>query len=72
MGSLFKQPQPPQEDPAIGQMRAREAARAEAERIKATQQQLGQETLLYNRGRGIASLAPLTSRRQLTSLIGSG
>lgn len=53
-------------------MRDQEAARAEADRIKATREQLQQETLIRSQGLGIASLTGISRRRGLTSLLGSG
>jgi hypothetical protein len=53
-------------------MREAEQARAERDRLRATQDQLQQETLLRGPGRGIASLSFLNNRRSLTSLLGKG
>lgn len=55
-------------------MRDLEQQRAEAARIKSTQDQLGQETLIRSQGFGIASLSgsPSSRRRGLTSLLGAG
>jgi hypothetical protein len=65
-------PQPiPQEDPEVARLRELEQQRAEADRIKATQDQLRVETQLTN-NQGIASLRGLSRRRGLTSLLGAG
>lgn len=77
MSGLFggnSPPPPPQEDPEVARLRKLEQERAEAARIRATSDQLGQETLIRNRGLGIASLtsSAFSRRRGLTSLLGSG
>lgn len=75
MSGLFpKAEKPPAEDPDLKRMREEEQKRAEQDRIRSTQQQLQQETLLANRGLGVASLRStgVFRRRGLTSLLGSG
>jgi hypothetical protein len=72
VGALFGTPdipQPPQEDPEVKRLRDLEQRRAEADRLRATQDQLAQETSVRSVGRGVSSL---TRRRELTSLLGSG
>jgi hypothetical protein len=63
-----------QEDPELKRMRDAERRRAEEDRTRATQQQLGQETQLRSQSGGIRSLLGSlgTGRRGLTSLLGSG
>lgn len=68
MTDLFK-PDVPQQDPRIAQQQQDEQARAEAANIRATQDQLQQETLLRGRKSGIRSL--LGSFGSGTSLLGS-
>jgi hypothetical protein len=55
-------------------MRDLEQQRAEAARVRATQDQLGQETLIRTRGLGVSSLtsSAFSRRRGLTSLLGRG
>lgn len=72
MASLFS-PKIPQEDPATKQLREAEASRAEADRIKAAQAQLGAETFRRSGGYGLRSLlGPLGFGGGLRSLLGSG
>jgi len=75
MGSLFggdeDVPQIPQEDPAVARARALAEARAEQERIKATQAQLAVETDRNKSGEtGARSL--LGSFAQLSQRLGAG
>lgn len=73
MSSLFSTPEVPQEDPEIARQRKLEQERAESGRIRATQDQLQQETLIRNRGFGLGSLIRVgRGRRGLTSLLGAG
>lgn len=55
-------------------MREVEQQRAEAGRIRSTQEQLQTENILRNRGLGVSSLtsSAFARRRGLTSLLGSG
>lgn len=46
--SVGGSPSPPATDPAIEEANRRERERAEADRLKATQAQLGQETTMQN------------------------
>jgi hypothetical protein len=72
MASFFK-PDVPQQDPKVAQQQKDEQARAEASRIRETQDQLQTETLLRSRRLGIRSLTggfgPGGGR---TSLLGVG
>ncbi len=69
MGSSRK---PPKEDPAVAELRKREQKRAEIEKVKALQVQLGEETLQRSGGLGIRStLGPLGLGRG-RSLLGGG
>jgi hypothetical protein len=67
-----KPPQPPQESEEAKRLRDQEQQRAEAERIKATSENLQARTQLSDPGAGIASLRKVFGRRGLTSLLGSG
>lgn len=55
-------------------LRDLEQQRAEAARVKATQEQLATETTIRSQGFGVASLSnsPYSRRRGLTSLLGAG
>lgn len=68
MTDLFK-PDVPQQNPAVAKQQQDEQARAEAANIRATQDQLQQETLLRSRRGGVRSL--LGSFGSGTSLLGS-
>lgn len=68
MASLFK-PDVPQQDPQVAKQQQDEQARAEAARIRETQDQLQTETLLRSRRNGIRSL--LGSFGSGQSLLGS-
>ena len=70
MASLFK-PDVPQQDPAVAKQQQDEQARAEASRIRETQDQLQNETLLRGRRNGIRSLLGGFSSGS-TSLLGAG
>jgi hypothetical protein len=70
MSSLFAPDPVPQQAPQVSQQQKDEQARAESDRISATQDQLRQETLLRGRGRGIRSL--LGSFGSGSSLLGAG
>ena len=72
--SLFKTPSVPKEDPAITALRNQEQARAEEDRLRATQDQLRTETRIRSRTGGLRSLlGPLTGgNRALRSLLGAG
>jgi hypothetical protein len=79
LASLFGTPRvaaPPQEDPSVKAARDAEAARAAADKTKATQQQLGLETQQRNTGFGVRSLLGVlgsgSGRGGLSSLLGSG
>lgn len=73
MSKLFKTPKPQQEDPEVTRLRNQEQARAEADRLKATQAQLGIETTLRNRTSGLRSLlGPLAGGNRIRSLLGAG
>lgn len=69
MASLFT-PDVPQQDPAVAQQQKDEQARAEAANVRATQDQLTQETLLRSRRNGIRSL--LGSFGTGSSFLGAG
>jgi hypothetical protein len=69
MANLFT-PDVPQQDPAVAQQQRDEQARAKAANIRATQDQLTQETLLRGHQFGIRSL--LGSFGSGRSLLGSG
>lgn len=68
MASLFK-PDVPQQNPQVAKQQQDEQARAEAANIRATQDQLQQETLLRGRRNGVRSL--LGSFGSGQSLLGS-
>jgi hypothetical protein len=70
MASLFK-PDVPQQDPAVAKQQQDEQARAEASRIRETQDQLQTETLLRGRRNGIRSLLGGFGTGG-TSLLGAG
>jgi hypothetical protein len=70
MASLFK-PDVPQQDPAVAQQQKDEQARAEASRIRETQDQLQTETQLRGRRNGIRSLLGSFGAGG-TSLLGAG
>jgi hypothetical protein len=70
MSNLFKSPPPPSEDPSVTAARNREQARAEADKIEQTQDQLKIETRLRNRSGGVRGL--LGAGSGLTSLLGKG
>jgi hypothetical protein len=69
MASLFK-PDVPQQNPQVAQQQEDERKRAEASRIRETQDQLQTETLLRGRSNGIRSL--LGSFGGHSSTLGSG
>ncbi|KRR09568.1 hypothetical protein CQ12_13860 [Bradyrhizobium jicamae] len=70
MASFFK-PDVPQQDPAVAKQQQDEQARADAARIRETQDQLQTESLLRSRRLGVRSLAgSFTAGR--TSLLGTG
>jgi len=69
MASLFK-PDVPQQDPTVAAQQKQEQERATAANLRATQDQLGFETNLRNRDRGVRSL--LGSFGGKTSLLGAG
>ena len=70
---LFSKPSIPQPDPKIAAMRDAEEKRAEQDRIKSIQEQLGLESKL-NSGSGLRSLlGPLgTGSGGIRSLLGAG
>lgn len=74
MGSLFKAPKPPAEDPNVKMLRDQEQQRAEREKITSIQKQMDTETRQTRGGRGVFSLlgdlSPGASR--IRSLLGSG
>jgi hypothetical protein len=79
LGALFSSPNipsTPQEDPAVKAARDAEAARALADRTKATQNQLRLETQQRSTGFGARSLLGVLGsgggRGGFTSLLGSG
>jgi hypothetical protein len=69
MASLFI-PDVPQQNPAVAKQQRDEQARAEAARLRETQDQLRQETRIRLRGSGVRSL--LGSFGSGTSTLGSG
>jgi hypothetical protein len=70
MAQLFK-PDVPQQDPAVAKQQQDEQARAEASRIRETQDQLQTETLLRGRQSGIRSLLGSFGSKA-SSLLGAG
>lgn len=72
MGSLFKTPEPPKEDPAVAQLRREEQQRAEDQRNKATQDQLGAETRLRSRRNSAANIFGFLGSDRVRSILGSG
>jgi hypothetical protein len=66
MASLFT-PDVPQQDPKVAQQQRDEQRRAEAARLRETQQQLGVESRIRNGGRG-----PGSGFRSLLGSFGSG
>jgi hypothetical protein len=72
MASLFK-PEVPKQDPAVARQQEDEQRRAEAARLAATQEQLGLETRVRSRNRGIRSLVnSFEPTGSGGSLLGSG
>jgi hypothetical protein len=69
MASLFK-PDVPQQNPAVAKQQQDEQERAKYANIRATQEQLTQETLLRSHRNGVRSL--LGSFGGGTSTLGSG
>jgi hypothetical protein len=69
MASLFT-PDVPQQDPTVAKQQRDEQARAEAARLRETQDQLRQETRIRLRGSGVRSL--LGSFGSGTSTLESG
>lgn len=65
-------PATPVEDPEIARMRKQEQERAEADKTRATQKQLGLETQFANQNTGTRSLLGKlgSGRRSMTSLLG--
>jgi len=72
MAKLFKGPDPPQEDPEIVALRKQEQARAEADKTRATQEQLTLETRMRGRLGGIRSLLGPLGGARIRSLLGAG
>ena len=70
MGDLFA-PEIEEEDPEIGRLRDEEEGRAEADRLRATQDQLRTETRTRSSGRfGLRSLLGGFGKGGLISLLG--
>lgn len=74
MGSLFKAPKPPQEDPNVKAQRDAEQQRAEREKIRSIQDQMGTETRQRGGNRGVMSLLGGlgTAQSRVRSLLGTG
>lgn len=73
MGALLKSPKGPAEDPQIKALRDQEQIRAEADKTRATQEQLSVETRLRNKSFGLRSLlGPLMGGNRIRSLLGAG
>jgi hypothetical protein len=72
MASLFAPDPPPQQAPQVSQQQKDEQARAEAANIRATQDQLTQETLIRSRQGGFGIRSLLGAFGSGGSLLGAG
>lgn len=76
MGSFIKTPKAPApvaEDPAVTALRNQEQQRAEQDRIRATQKQLGIETRLRSRSNSTSLLGAFAlGGNRIRSLLGAG